>query len=134
MGSFAGAAPTPMLTVYSASKSFLRTWSEGLAAELVPKGVIVEHVNTYYVVRSPLSLTRITQNIVGFYDIKTDHDVVVAVFVVADFGNVENPPIVDVHSHFKSLCARRPRQDRAGHYHAFLDPCTSGRGHGACTI
>jgi hypothetical protein len=51
MGSFAGAAPTPMLAVYSASKSFLRTWSEGLAAELTPKGVIVEHVNTYYVVR-----------------------------------------------------------------------------------
>ncbi len=56
MGSFAGAAPTPMLAVYSASKSFLRTWSEGLAAELTPKGVIVEHVNTYYVVRLPSSL------------------------------------------------------------------------------
>jgi 17beta-estradiol 17-dehydrogenase / very-long-chain 3-oxoacyl-CoA reductase len=51
MGSFAGAAPTPMLAVYSASKSFLRTWSEGLAAELTSKGVVVEHVNTYYVVR-----------------------------------------------------------------------------------
>jgi 17beta-estradiol 17-dehydrogenase / very-long-chain 3-oxoacyl-CoA reductase len=56
MGSFAGAAPTPMLAVYSASKSFLRTWSEGLAAELAPKGVIVEHVNTYYVVRLILPL------------------------------------------------------------------------------
>jgi 17beta-estradiol 17-dehydrogenase / very-long-chain 3-oxoacyl-CoA reductase len=51
MGSFAGAAPTPMLAIYSASKSFVRTWSEGLAAELASKGVIVEHVNTYYVVR-----------------------------------------------------------------------------------
>ncbi|KAN0118420.1 hypothetical protein V8E52_005150 [Russula decolorans] len=51
MGSFAG-APTPMLAVYSASKPFLRTWSEGLAAELASKGVIVEHVNTYYVVQS----------------------------------------------------------------------------------
>ena len=55
MGSFAGAAPTPMLAVYSASKSFLRTWSESLAAELTPKGVIVEHINTYYVVRLLLS-------------------------------------------------------------------------------
>jgi 17beta-estradiol 17-dehydrogenase / very-long-chain 3-oxoacyl-CoA reductase len=69
MGSFAGAAPTPMLAVYSASKSFLRTWSEGLAAELSPKGVVVEHVNTYYVVRplpSPsysekIKLTRVPQ-------------------------------------------------------------------------
>ena len=51
MGSFAGAAPTPMLAVYSASKAFLRTWSESLAAELGPKGVIVEHANTYFVVR-----------------------------------------------------------------------------------
>ena len=61
MGSFAGAAPTPMLAVYSASKSFLRTWSEGLAAELTPKGVIVEHVNTYYVVR-PLSFLVFGKN------------------------------------------------------------------------
>jgi 17beta-estradiol 17-dehydrogenase / very-long-chain 3-oxoacyl-CoA reductase len=51
MGSFAGAAPTPMLAVYSASKAFVRTWSESLAAELAPKGVLVEHANTYYVVR-----------------------------------------------------------------------------------
>jgi 17beta-estradiol 17-dehydrogenase / very-long-chain 3-oxoacyl-CoA reductase len=51
MGSFAGAAPTPMLAVYSASKAFVRTWSESLAAELAPKGVLVEHANAYYVVR-----------------------------------------------------------------------------------
>jgi 17beta-estradiol 17-dehydrogenase / very-long-chain 3-oxoacyl-CoA reductase len=56
MGSFAGAAPTPMLAVYSGSKAFLRTWSDALAAELAPKGVLVEHVNTYYVVRAPLLL------------------------------------------------------------------------------
>jgi len=55
MGSFAGAAPTPMLAVYSGSKAFLRTWSDALAAELAPKGVLVEHVNTYYVVRPLLS-------------------------------------------------------------------------------
>ena len=51
MGSFAGAAPTPMLAVYSGSKAFLRTWSDALSAELAPKGVVVEHANTYYVVR-----------------------------------------------------------------------------------
>ena len=60
MGSFAGAAPTPMLAVYSGSKAFLRIWSDALSAELAPKGVVVEHANTYYVVRprlSPFSLS-----------------------------------------------------------------------------
>ena len=51
MGSFAGASPTPMLAVYSGSKAFLRTWSDALTAELTPKGITVEHVNTYFVVR-----------------------------------------------------------------------------------
>lgn len=40
-----------MLAVYSGSKSFLRTWSDSLTAELTPKGITVEHVNTYFVVR-----------------------------------------------------------------------------------
>jgi 17beta-estradiol 17-dehydrogenase / very-long-chain 3-oxoacyl-CoA reductase len=57
IGSFAGAAPTPMLTVYSGTKAFLRTWSESLAAELGPKGVLVEHANTYFVVRLLSSLS-----------------------------------------------------------------------------
>jgi NAD(P)-dependent dehydrogenase (short-subunit alcohol dehydrogenase family) len=51
VGSFAGASPTPMLAVYSGSKAFLRTWSDSLTAELTPKGITVEHVNTYFVVR-----------------------------------------------------------------------------------
>jgi len=50
LGSFAGAAPSPMLATYSASKSFLRTFSDALAAELGPKGITVEHANTYFVV------------------------------------------------------------------------------------
>lgn len=50
LGSFAGAAPAPMLATYSASKAFLATWSDALAAELGPKGVVVEHSNTYFVV------------------------------------------------------------------------------------
>ena len=122
MGSFAGAAPTPMLAIYSASKSFLRTWSEGLAAELTPKGVTIEHVNTYYVVRrrvSPSPLSCINQR-------KT--------LTHADFRNVENPPPVPVHSHSKSLCARRAREDRTWHRHALLDPCAGQRSHGARAI
>ncbi|KAI0288754.1 3-ketoacyl-CoA reductase [Russula brevipes] len=58
MGSFAGAAPTPMLAVYSGSKAFLRTWSDALAAELAPKGVLVEHVNTYYVASAMSKIRR----------------------------------------------------------------------------
>jgi 17beta-estradiol 17-dehydrogenase / very-long-chain 3-oxoacyl-CoA reductase len=58
MGSFAGAAPTPMLAVYSASKAFVRTWSESLAAELAPKGVVVEHANTYYVTSAMSKIRR----------------------------------------------------------------------------
>lgn len=50
LGSFAGSAPSPMLATYSASKAFLRTFSSALSAELAPKGVVVEHANTYFVV------------------------------------------------------------------------------------
>jgi hypothetical protein len=64
MGSFAGASPTPMLAVYSGSKAFLRTWSDALTAELTPKGITVEHANTYFVVRllSLLFSSRTTLN------------------------------------------------------------------------
>ncbi|KAI0246028.1 3-ketoacyl-CoA reductase [Lactifluus subvellereus] len=58
MGSFAGAAPTPMLAVYSGSKAFLRTWSDSLSAELTPKGVVVEHVNTYFVTSAMSKIRR----------------------------------------------------------------------------
>jgi len=58
MGSFAGAAPTPMLAVYSGSKAYLRTWSDALTAELAPKGVVVEHVNTYYVTSAMSKIRR----------------------------------------------------------------------------
>ncbi|KAI0028650.1 3-ketoacyl-CoA reductase [Vararia minispora EC-137] len=50
IGSFAGAVPSPMLATYSASKAFLKTFSDALAAELGPYGVIVTHANTYFVV------------------------------------------------------------------------------------
>ncbi|KAH9167220.1 3-ketoacyl-CoA reductase [Lactarius sanguifluus] len=58
MGSFAGASPTPMLAVYSGSKAFLRTWSDALSAELTPKGITVEHVNTYFVTSAMSKIRR----------------------------------------------------------------------------
>lgn len=58
VGSFAGASPTPMLAVYSGSKAFLRTWSDSLTAELTPKGITVEHVNTYFVTSAMSKIRR----------------------------------------------------------------------------
>jgi hypothetical protein len=118
MGSFAGAAPTPMLAVYSASKSFLRTWSEGLAAELTSKGVIVEHVNTYYVVCTPSPSLYSEINLLTH----------------TDFGNVENPPPVAIHSHSKNFRAHCALEGRTGHHHALLDSCADQRCHGARAI
>ncbi|KAI8967617.1 hypothetical protein BDF20DRAFT_900311 [Mycotypha africana] len=50
MGSFAGLVPTPYLSVYSAGKAFLSTWSQALGMEVMKDGIVVEHVNTYFVV------------------------------------------------------------------------------------
>jgi 17beta-estradiol 17-dehydrogenase / very-long-chain 3-oxoacyl-CoA reductase len=50
VGSFSGMIPVPYLSVYSASKAFMSTWSAALGAELKSKGIVVEHVNTYFVV------------------------------------------------------------------------------------
>ncbi|KAF9019605.1 hypothetical protein CPC16_009712 [Podila verticillata] len=50
LGSFAGLVPTPFLSVYSGSKAFLSSWSQAIGAELAPKGVTVQNVNTYFVV------------------------------------------------------------------------------------
>ena len=58
IGSFGGAAPAPMLATYGASKAFLATFSDALAAELGPKGVTVEHSNTYFVVSSMSKIRR----------------------------------------------------------------------------
>lgn len=53
VGSFSGAIASPMLAAYSGSKAFVSTWSDALAAEVAPKGVVVQHLNTYFVVRPP---------------------------------------------------------------------------------
>lgn len=50
LGSFAGLVATPYLSVYSAGKAFLSTWSQALGTELQAEGIVVEHVNTYFVV------------------------------------------------------------------------------------
>ncbi|KAH8830866.1 Hsp90 protein-domain-containing protein [Flagelloscypha sp. PMI_526] len=51
LGSFAGSVPSPMLATYSGTKAFLSTWSDALASEVKAKGIVVEHVNTFFVVR-----------------------------------------------------------------------------------
>lgn len=52
IGSFAGAIPSPMLATYSGTKAFLATFTSALAEEVKAHNVVVEHVNTYFVVRS----------------------------------------------------------------------------------
>ncbi|KAF9460745.1 3-ketoacyl-CoA reductase [Collybia nuda] len=57
IGSFAGAIPSPMLATYSGTKAFLATFTSALAEEVKSHHIIVEHVNTYFVV-SKLSKIR----------------------------------------------------------------------------
>ncbi|KAF9357971.1 hypothetical protein BGX34_009128 [Mortierella sp. NVP85] len=58
LGSFAGLVPTPYLSVYSGSKAFLSSWSQAIGAELAPKGILVENVNTYFVVSAMSKIRR----------------------------------------------------------------------------
>ncbi|KAJ7911601.1 3-ketoacyl-CoA reductase [Mycena leptocephala] len=57
IGSFAGAVPSPMLATYSGTKAFLATFTSALAEEVRAHNIVVEHVNTYFVV-SKLSKIR----------------------------------------------------------------------------
>ncbi|XP_006460874.1 hypothetical protein AGABI2DRAFT_192460 [Agaricus bisporus var. bisporus H97] len=57
IGSFAGAVPSPMLATYSGTKAFLATFTSALAEEVRKDNIVVEHVNTYFVV-SKLSKIR----------------------------------------------------------------------------
>lgn len=50
LGSFAGMVPTPYLSVYSGGKAFLSTWSQALGKEVADQGIVVQNVNTYFVV------------------------------------------------------------------------------------
>ncbi|PWA03551.1 hypothetical protein BB558_000229 [Smittium angustum] len=50
MGSFVSLVPSPFLAMYSGSKSFVKSFSQAIGSELFPFGILVQHVNTYYVV------------------------------------------------------------------------------------
>lgn len=49
LGSFAAVVPSPFLSTYSGSKSFLSTWSKCLAEEVRPRGITVSCVIPYFV-------------------------------------------------------------------------------------
>nr|WHE05770.1 3-ketoacyl-CoA reductase [Flammulina filiformis] len=57
IGSFAGAVPSPMLATYSGTKAFLTTFTSALAEEVKQHKIVVQHINTYFVV-SKLSKIR----------------------------------------------------------------------------
>ncbi|KAF8348274.1 3-ketoacyl-CoA reductase [Amanita rubescens] len=57
VGSFAGAVPSPMLATYSGTKAFLSTFSSALGEEVRQHNIVVEHINTYFIV-SKLSKIR----------------------------------------------------------------------------
>ena len=44
-----GKLPSALLSVYSASKAFLRNWSVSIGAEVSKDRVHVEHINTLFV-------------------------------------------------------------------------------------
>ncbi|KAI8373855.1 hypothetical protein BD560DRAFT_454031 [Blakeslea trispora] len=58
IGSFAGLVATPYLSVYSAGKAFLATWSQALGKEVEKDGIVVEHVSTYFVVSAMSKIRR----------------------------------------------------------------------------
>ncbi|KII88807.1 hypothetical protein PLICRDRAFT_638941 [Plicaturopsis crispa FD-325 SS-3] len=58
VGSFAGAVPSPMLATYSGSKAFLATWSTALAEEVRSSKIVVEHLNTFFVVSNMSKIRR----------------------------------------------------------------------------
>jgi len=58
MGSFAGAVPSPMLATYSGSKAFLSTFTSALAEEVKSHNIIIEHLNTFYVVSKMSKLRK----------------------------------------------------------------------------
>lgn len=59
MGSFAGLVPTPLISVYSGSKSFLQSWSSALAEELKADNIDVQLIISY-LVTSKMSKVRRT--------------------------------------------------------------------------
>ncbi|KAG9302566.1 hypothetical protein G9A89_007270 [Geosiphon pyriformis] len=58
IGSFSGYVPTPTLSVYSASKAFMSTFSAALGVELQSSGVLVQCINTYFVATAMSKIRR----------------------------------------------------------------------------
>ncbi|KAJ1888485.1 hypothetical protein LPJ66_008551 [Kickxella alabastrina] len=56
-GSFAALLPSPFLSVYSGSKGFVKYFSQSVASEVAKDGIIVEHLQTYFVC-SKMSKTK----------------------------------------------------------------------------
>ncbi|KAJ2908673.1 hypothetical protein GGI21_002650 [Coemansia aciculifera] len=48
-GSFAALLPSPFLAVYAGTKGFVKLFSQSLAAEVASHGIVVEHLQTYFV-------------------------------------------------------------------------------------
>ncbi|KAG9308020.1 hypothetical protein JVU11DRAFT_12672 [Chiua virens] len=60
IGSFAGQVASPMLAPYSGSKAFLTTFTSALQEEVRAHNVVVQHLNTYYVVSKMSGIRRST--------------------------------------------------------------------------
>jgi NAD(P)-dependent dehydrogenase (short-subunit alcohol dehydrogenase family) len=56
-----------MLATYSGSKSFVATWSQALAEEYKKKGIVVQLVNTFFVVRDGQIMTRLSPKVTVRY-------------------------------------------------------------------
>lgn len=63
MASFGGVLPTPLLATYSGSKAFLQHWSTALAAEMAPRGVRVQLVQSYLVTSAMSKIKRASATI-----------------------------------------------------------------------
>jgi 17beta-estradiol 17-dehydrogenase / very-long-chain 3-oxoacyl-CoA reductase len=50
--------PSAYLSVYSASKAYLRSWSQSVGQEVAMRGVHVEHVNAYFVTTAMSKIRR----------------------------------------------------------------------------
>ncbi|KAI9188404.1 hypothetical protein H9P43_002795 [Blastocladiella emersonii ATCC 22665] len=80
VGSFAGILPQPLLSVYSASKAYLLTWSQALGKELEPHGVHVQCLSTYFVVSAMSKIRKPTAAIPT-----------AKAYVAKVLGNIGNP-------------------------------------------